>query len=146
MIKRILTLIGLILVVFLTSCSQAKEVTMGGTPVPDPETGKATAIGRALWKKDGAPYRFTLVRLAEVVRQGDEGLFVLDQAFSPGSRTDENGYFVFKNIPAGEYVLVVGDVMTVYKIIPEQGDQAKVFDIPADVVTDLGTVRVDLSP
>jgi hypothetical protein len=147
MMRRILVACLIVLVIALAGCSQsAAEVQMGGTPIPAPEEGRATATGRALWK-DGSPHSFTLMRLAEVVRQNGEGIFILDQAFSPGSRTDENGYFVFQNIPAGEYVLVVGDVMSsYYKIVPLEDGTAKVFNIPAGQVTDLGTVSVDFTP
>jgi hypothetical protein len=84
------------------------------------------------------------VRLAEVARQGDEGAFVLDTAFSPGDITDDTGHFRFDNVDAKEYVIVVGDVYSVYKIIAEPSGQARVWKAEPDQILDVGELRVDL--
>lgn len=106
--------------------------------------GKATVIGRVISEKTGQPLAHITVRLAEVVRQGNEGAFVLDTAFSPGDITDDQGYFRFDNVDAKEYVIVVGDVYTVYKIIPEPSGKARVWKAEPDQVLDVGELRVDL--
>ena len=103
-------------------------------------------IGRVISEKTGQPLTHTTVRLAEVVRQGNEGAFVLDTAFSPGDITDDQGYFRFENVDAKEYVIVIGDVYNAYQIISEPSGKARVWKAEPDQVLDVGELRVVLSP
>ena len=83
-----------------------------------------------------------IVRLAEVFREGDKGTFILDIAFSPGTRTDEAGYFILENIPAMEYVLVIGDYYQAYDIIEEGSTGiAKVWNAEAGKILDMGEYK-----
>lgn len=121
------------------------------TPSPPSATattapGKAMVIGRVISEKTGQPLTHTTVRLAEVVRQGNEGAFVLDTAFSPGDITDDQGYFRFENVDAKEYVIVIGDVYNAYQIISEPSGKARVWKAEPDQVLDVGELRVALSP
>ena len=110
-----------------------------------PEAGKATLIGIVVSLRDGLPMANTVVRLAEVYRQGDEGAFVLDGAYSPGDITDEQGNFAIENVDAKEYVIVIGDVYDKYQIIGEPNDEAKVFLAVENEILDVGELQVDLT-
>ncbi len=132
------------LLLFLLAACQ-KGVSAQAPSVSPPESGKATVTGRILSLKTGKPLANTGMRLAEVVRQGGQGAFVLDTANSPGTSTDNNGYFVFKDIPPKEYVMVVGDVMATYVIVPDPSGKARVWNAPADQVTKVGDISVDLA-
>jgi hypothetical protein len=118
------------------------------TPPDQPKTGKATVTGQVFSHKTSTPLINTVVRLAEVHRQGDEGAYLLDTAFSPGDITDEQGYFVFENIEPGEYVMVVGNVEAYneYVIIPEPSGLPLVYNIEVDKIQDIGELIVDLEP
>ena len=138
-------ILGLILCLFIAGCSVVGNVgSPAVTPPAKPESGKATVVGRVISSKDGSPYVDTLVRLAEVYREGDKGAYALDQAFSPGAKTDANGYFIFENITAREYVLVIGDVMKDYKIYPDSQGKPKVWTAEPDKVLDMGIIKTDL--
>ena len=111
------------------------------TPPANPEEGKATVIGHVLSKDTGRPMANEIVRLAEVFREGDKGTFVFDIAFSPGTRTDKSGYFILENIPAMEYVLVIGDYYQAYDIIEEGSTGiAKVWNAEAGKILDMGDI------
>ena len=90
----------------------------------------------------------TIVRLADVARgaEGRGGAFILDVARSPGTFTDQNGYFNIQNVKAGEYVIVVGDVEItgIYEVIPQPDGKARVWNLPADEVTDVGVLTVSI--
>jgi hypothetical protein len=143
----------MLFLVFITACSKMPpstinpEVLVTPTPLPQPETGKATIVGQVLHKQ-GYTMGDTVVRLADVARgaEGRGGAYILDIARSPATITDENGYFSIQNVKAGEYVIVVGDVeMTgVYEIIAEANGQARVWNFPADQVTDIGVLTVSI--
>jgi hypothetical protein len=109
-----------------------------------PQTGKTTLYGRVT-NQSGAPIPNVPVRLAEVFRQGDEGAYVLDGAFSPGDMTDEQGGFVIENVDPREYVIVVGDVeQDRYQIITKSDGSAEVYNPSAGELLNLETLSVSL--
>jgi hypothetical protein len=118
------------------------------TSPSQPETGKATVTGQVLSIKTNTPMANTVVRLAGVHREGDQGAYLLDTAFSPGDITDEQGYFVFENIDPGEYVMVVGNVEAYneYVIIPEPSGKPLVYNFEANKIEDVGELIVNLEP
>jgi hypothetical protein len=145
--------IVLIFVLFLSACQGESEST--STPgeqtsdiqtFPSPESGKGSVSGVVYSNISNAPLKAVTVRLAEVVRQGEEAAFVLDAAFSPGAVTDENGNFFFQNVDPKEYVLVVGNVEVYqgYEIMQEDDGSARVYLVEDGKVLDLGELRVNL--
>lgn len=151
--KRVVFVFMLVFLLIFTACYKLTgqtinpEVLVSPTPPPQPESGKATMVGRVM-HQDGYPLGNVIVRLADVARgaEGRGGAFILDVARSPGTITDQNGFFTVQNIKPGEYVIVVGDVETgnVYEIIKEDNGTAKVWNFPADKVTDIGVLKVSI--
>jgi len=146
-------LAGLCLCSFLAlaACTNAVPPTgapEGATsqPVPTPEAGNTTIIGTLVDSNTQQPYVNMVVRLADVIHiePGDAGSWVIDDATSPGDYTDEQGFFVIANVPAQEYVVVVGDFHVRYAIVTDTPDNAKVWQAPADQVYDLGQIDVVL--
>lgn len=140
-LARKLGLLLLIGSIILASCNSTAPAKV----YPTPESGKATVTGRLLSINSGEPYKDVIVRLAEVYQNevGDRA-FALDMAFSPIAFTDQDGYFVFENIEAREYVFIVGDPLA-RSIIPTQtSDQKpKAWSFPADQITNMGEIKVD---
>lgn len=139
---RSLILSSFLLILLLTAaCQGAPE----GPTVASPEAAKTTVRGRVMTQ--GQPLVDVAVRLAEVHREADnpdEGAYVLDGAFSPGARTDGEGYFVMENIEPIEYVLVVGDVYGIYTVVANSDGRPKVWQTQAGQVVDFGVVNVTL--
>jgi hypothetical protein len=127
----------------LVACSSPPPTTIPPR-VPLPESGTSSVFGRVFSKKTNEPLVNILVRIARVVRQGGDGAFVLEDAFSPGSLTNEEGYFVISNVDPIEYVIVVGDVNLDYDIIAEDSGRAKVWQTIKGQVLDVGELKVDL--
>jgi hypothetical protein len=127
-----------------TSAPGAATSAPGAATAGKPEAGKASVVGRVLSKLTGAPIAGTSVRLAEVTRQGDEAIYVLDGANSPGAETGGDGSFVMENIVAREYVIVVGDPFANHEIIKDDATRARVWNAAADQVLDVGELRVDI--
>lgn len=149
---KITQIVLIVLIVFSGACastSSTSEVTeeVISTTISPPAQGLASVTGRVIHTNTEDPFVDTIVRLAEVVRAEEgEDVFVLDQAFSPGTRTDEAGYFVFEDVDPMEYVIVVGDVTGIYEIIPDDSGEAKVWSANADEVLDVGELMVKLEP
>jgi hypothetical protein len=144
---KFLLIFLMIPVLILSACSTGSNVLGGSaaTPVPQPESGMSTLVGHVQSRVSGEPLGNTPVRLAEVYRQGGEGAFVLDGAFSPGDITDEQGNFVIENVEAREYVIVVGDVNSQYEIIPDAQGDAKVYTPKPDNILEVGKLEVNLA-
>jgi hypothetical protein len=121
--------------------TQAKATSAA---VPTPKAGQATMVGRVMVRTTKEPIASVVVRLAQVYREGDDGAFALDDAFSPGGVTDPDGHFRIENVEATEYVIVVGDVRTQYEIIPDSSGKPRVWDLQADQILDAGDIVVDL--
>jgi hypothetical protein len=87
----------------------------------------------------------TMVWLAEVHQQGDQGAYVLNAASSPGIYTDEKGIFVLANIDPREYVIVVGDPEGQNEAITDSSGKPKVWNITANLIYDTGELKVGLT-
>jgi hypothetical protein len=141
----------LLLLLFLSACNNATSSTINpkvlptATPPPSPESGKATVIGQ-IKHQDGSPFSEVVVRLANVARdaQGKGGAYILDIGHSPSTYSDQDGYFIIDNIDPGEYVVVIGNVEIPqdYEVIQESNGDAKVYNFPAEQVTDIGALTV----
>lgn len=151
--RRIVLPFLLVFLLTITACTSSTSTSVNpkvlptSTPPPQPQSGMATIIGQVMHEQ-GYPMTNTIIRLADVARgaQGRGGAFILDLARSPGTTTDDNGYFNIQNFDAGEYVIVIGDVeMTgTYEIIEETNGSAKVWNLLADQVTDIGILTVNI--
>ena len=58
----------------------------------------------------------------------------------------ENGYFVFANIKAMEYIIVLGNPEAVYEITLDENGKAKVWQTEANKVVDIGELVSDFDP
>lgn len=94
------------------------------------------------------PIANTVVRLAQVYWNDDrsEGAFVLEGATSPSTITNERGEFILNDIPPGDYVIVVGEVLGYHIIVSERNGKAMVVSVKAGEVTHIGNLRVPYSP
>jgi len=141
----------LIVIIFLvlSACTEKESTEISATlpPLSPPSEGLASVTGQVIHKETQEPFVDTIVRLAEVVRTEEgEDVFVLDQAFSPGAKTDETGIFVFEDVDPMEYVIVVGDVTGIYEIIPDDDGKPKVFTATPDEILEVGSLMVKLEP
>ena len=145
-------IITLVVLSLITACGTPNGAAPGtklpimpdATAIQNPEAGKAIVTGKvSSTAVEILPS--TAVWLAEVVRQGDQGVYVLDSASSPGIYTDENSVFVIANINPGEYVIVVGDPEGQYEIVTDSSGIAKVWNIPPDQIYDVGDLKVALT-
>ena len=110
--------------------------------LPPPEEGKANVVGK-VQSSQGEPYQNFNVRLAEVYWQGETGAYVLDESFSPGGISDADGRFQILNVPAGEYVVVLGEPNQEYKTVTDSNDVLKRITVVAGETFDLGTITFD---
>ena len=115
------------------------------TQIKDPESGKAMVFGNVSNPTNNQPYSQVQVQLAEAYdNELGETNFVLNTAQSPITFADDQGDFVFENIPPHRYVVVVGDVYSNYKILLGPDQVTLVIDAKVDQKLDLGPLKVDI--
>lgn len=124
------------------ACSNPSSSPPPALSVPTASAGNVTITGRFVSSTTSEPVRNTTVRLAEVFRFGDEAAVILDVTRGPSTMTDDDGRFVFANVPAREYVLFLSAGEHANAAITEAPDKAKIWDARAGGVLDIGTVRV----
>jgi hypothetical protein len=113
--------------------------------IPQPSAGQSTFTGQLVSTASGKPLAQTLVRLALFYHGGtaDQGSYLLDETNSPGTTTDDSGTFVFSNLKAGEYVMVIGDIHTDYLVVSDSAGKVKVWNAEAEKVVDIGKLAVN---
>jgi hypothetical protein len=115
------------------------------------EPQRAAVVGSAVHATTGAPIANAVIRLAEVYCPEDikpeeeetKCFIALDDAFSPSTYSDDNGFFEFLNIEPRTYGLMIGDIMgdNAYAV-DANGDKIR-YIVEADKVLDLGSVPVE---
>ncbi len=140
----ILVLFTLLLLVTACGKASATDTSIIPTTIQTPESGKAVVTGKVFSTTTNQPLT-TQVWLAEVHRQGDQAVYVLNATSSPGIYSDKAGVFVLKNITPQEYVIVVGNPEGQNEVINDDSGKPKVWNIPADQIYDVGELKVTLT-
>lgn len=170
MSKRIvLIVVAIVLSVFIIGCQVGastpeseppRTVQLETTQVPKselpsadatPEAGQGFVTGRLFSEETEAPISRMVVRLAEVYYPDDQdknredGMYVLDNAYSPSAVTQEGGLFVFENVVPRDYVMLVGDVNVDYEVITKENGDPRIWTVEADKTLDVGEIYVNLN-
>lgn len=127
-----------------TPANSAVDVPNLNIPTTPVAADKTSIVGRVVSSATNAPLKDTTVRLAEVIRQGNQVSIALDGANSPGAVTREDGTFEISNIAVKEYAIVVGDIFGKYVIISEDKGKAKLWGTKAGEPLKVGELRVNL--
>ena len=149
--KLLIGMTGIFLLLALLVSCRGNGNTPGAadgknTPVPQPADQKGTVTGNVISTTTNKPYPKAPVWLAEVYRQDGKGVYVLDHAFSPAVYADDRGVFVIANVDPKEYVIVVGNPDGEYVVIPDDSGKARVWNVEAGKILDVGTLDVSLTP
>lgn len=151
--KKNLLVLAVFTLVILSACqSQSGQSTPASTPgvqatlIATPNQNTMTLTGRLLSSVDGKPYANTAVQLAGVYRNGETAAFALDTARSPGSYTNEEGYFVIPGVIYKEFVIVVGNPEDKYYIVNDSNDMARVYKSEMGKIQEIGELTIDFVP
>ncbi len=120
-----------------TGGQQAPTTTPLPTVTPAPDTG--VVVGVILY--NGEPVaRYTLY-LAEVIKdeQGQDSVAALKRISSPRTATNDQGQFVFLNVPPGKYGLVLDLVQSAYLLHDPKSNEQIILTVTANEEVDIGT-------
>ncbi len=109
--------------------------------------GMSSLRGRLISGTNGLPLNNAVVRLAEVycpegTIQEDKDtdcFWALSNSFSPSSFTDADGNFQFDNVEARDWVVIIGDMMTIYTFLAlDEQDKPIIWTTIPDDLLDIG--------
>jgi hypothetical protein len=141
-VKKLWILTLLCQTIFLVACNSS-TISSNTEPLLNPDEGKSTIHGLLL-STTNEPQTGTTVRLAEVYRGDSEiGAFVLDEAHSPSTISEDDGQFYFLNIAPGEYVLFVGLLHSNYKIVSESDQTPIVYKVSPGETLEIDPIIVE---
>lgn len=122
------------------------------TPAPtvttDPTQATITGIIQVRTNAGVVPLRRVNIYLGDVVTdgQGQKTGVTYDQVNSPRSVTDQEGRFIFRNVPPKEYGLILDLVQQAYMLRDPKKDGDFIFAVTAGETKDLGTLVYDQLP
>ena len=139
-----------------------RAVSMMPTPTPallafdisslEPKPGRAAVTGRLISTVTQQPISNTPIRLAEIfyadeTKDPATAAWALNNASSPYALTNEQGFFVFPDVEARDYVIFVGDIIDRYTVVTKEEDGfPRTYSFEADRVTQLDDVMADYAP
>jgi hypothetical protein len=143
--KRIITIIGILMVLLLAGCHVVAEgQTISTTKNAAPKiVGGVSTMNGAILNSQNQPIQSVPVHFAQVYREKGSAAFLFDAANSPSVVSGTDGSFSISNLDAGEYVIVVGDPMSDYAIVAETDGTPRVVVAQGGETMDLGLLSVN---
>jgi hypothetical protein len=144
-INQMLLILSILLLPF-SACGKPPAAATPNTlpPIQKAEPGKATITGKIISAFSNQSL-IKAVWLAEVHRQGDQAIYVLNAVSSPGIYSEKNGTFMFKNVDPHEYVIIVGDPEGLNQVVNDDSGKPKVWNFSAGETVDIGELKVNLT-
>jgi hypothetical protein len=147
-LSRILVL-GAVLALILAGCGgeppQPQPQQINRPPIPTPSAGMSILFGQVVGSGSTAPIKKTPIYLAQIHwdAQHKNAAYALDISRGPATLTDQNGFFVFKDLPPNEYALIVGDFYGQNDVVRESNGNARIYQPAAGKSVDVGVVQVN---
>lgn len=124
---------------------------LAATDTYAPEAGNSAIAGRLIDIATGSPMANQNLSLPAVLcapgvaeeDKREQCFYMIDEAFDPSALTDGDGNFVFEDIPAGEYVLLVGNLMSENAVLKDELNRPIIWRAVADTVVELGDLVVE---
>ena len=127
----------------VVACSTTGPFAMTSTRVV-PKPGYGAIVGAFENLQSRWAESTVYVYLAPFYQQGaaDQGVYMLEPALDAHTTVEHNGTFLATDIKPGRYVIIVGpDPGQSLPIL--EGEKAKIFEVRADEVIDLGRIVLD---
>jgi hypothetical protein len=150
---------GLLMLGLATACSaQPKTIptpplgsgSLTSTPVPTSDPSKATIQGTIIVDMNGKtiPIKDTNLFLSPILKDknGIERVAQFDRSQCPFTQSDDQGSFVFTNVPEGRYALILDKVVQSFLMTETTSDYSLTITAKAGQVTDLKTLHYHSLP
>ena len=143
-----LTLETILVVLITSACSVDPLRLITPTVTLAPGMSRVSGVLQVGAKEAAQPAKNALLYLAETVKDstGKDSFAALDRIHSPRTVADDQGRFVFSNVPPGNYGLILDVITNSYLLMKPGSEEALVIEVPAGKQIDLGTLLYDSLP
>ena len=135
------------------SAAESPLAAASTSPLPTPVAiaeGRSRVKGRLLSEDSGQPLVKDVVRLGEIYcpedvvvkNKSEECFWALDNAFSPSTFTDEDGFYVFEDVEARDFVIIIGDLIGKHAFVNDENGKPVIITAPIGETVDVGEYAV----
>ena len=135
-----------IILVFLITTACSVNLLPSITPTVTLAPGMSRVSG--VLQVGSQPAKNALLYLAETVKDsaGKDSFAAMDRIRSPKTVTDDQGRFVFSNVPPGNYGLILDVITNSYLLMKPGSEEVLLIEVSAEKQVDLGTLLYDSLP
>ena len=140
----LLTLEIIIVLLIITACSVVSLPPITPTVTLAPGMGRVSGILQV----GSHPAKNALLYLAETIKDsaGIDSFAAMDRIRSPKAVADDQGRFVFLNVPPGNYGLILDVITSSYLLMKPDSEEVLLIEVSAEKQVDLGTLLYDSLP
>ncbi len=139
-----LTILSVIILILLSGCRVISGDSLFSSKSIAPKiVPGVTQVEGVLVNLQKSPLKEVAVHFAQVYRDKGKAAFLYDAGTSPSVLTDKQGKFSLAELPAGEYVMIIGDPMTSYRILPDEKGESRVILAQGGQTLDFGELVID---
>jgi hypothetical protein len=111
-------------------------------------TGRVSGVLQVTANGGAQPAQKVVLYLAETIKDsaGKDSVAALDRVNSPRTETDNQGRFVFKNVPPGNYGLILDVISNSYLLMKPGTQEALLIKVSEGQQVDLGTLLYETLP
>ncbi len=144
----LLALETILVLLITTACSVASLPPITPTVTLAPGMSRVSGVLQVGSKERAQPAKNALLYLAETVKDstGGDSFAALDRIRSPKTIADDQGRFVFSNVPPGNYGLILDVIKNSYLLMKPGSEEALLIEVSAGKQVDLGTLLYDSLP
>ena len=137
-----LALDTILVLLITTACSVNSLPAITPTVTSAPGTGQVIGVLLVGVNNVSQPVNNVLLYLAETIKDsnGKDSVAALDRTSSPRTVTDDQGRFVFSNVPPGNYGLILDMVTNSYLLMKPGSEEALIIEMSAGKQVDLGSL------
>jgi len=144
----LLALETILVILITTACSVDSLPPLTPTVTLSPGMSRVTGELQVGTSEESQPAKNALLYLAETVKDstGSDSFAALDRINSPRTVADDQGRFVFSNVPPGNYGLILDVITNSYLLMKPGTEVALLIEVSAEQQVDLGTLLYDSLP
>jgi hypothetical protein len=146
--RYLLTLQTILVLLSATACSVNSLPPITPTVTLAPGMSRVTGVLQVGANGESQPAKNALLYLAETVKDstGRDSFAALDRIRSPRTVTDDQGGFVFSNVPPGNYGLILDAITNSYLLTKPGSEEALLIEVSAEKQVGLGTLLYESLP